>query len=116
MKHSRNVVLIIIVLGVLSTFGIMASTTSAIGSLSDLLITLGFYLWVAVPFIVLIALTIYIHRRGFQQLLALRFSSHQYWWSSHRCLFTGFQFSTPNHLRRRSYLSLSRFMLWQPLR
>ncbi|HEY6186060.1 MAG TPA: hypothetical protein VIW80_00170 [Pyrinomonadaceae bacterium] len=64
MKHSRNVVLIIIVLGVLSTFGIMASTTSAIGGPSDLLVTLGFYLWVAVPFIVLIALTIYIHRKG----------------------------------------------------
>lgn len=64
MKNSRNVALIIIILGILSTFGIMAATTSAIGGLSDLLITLGFYLWVALPFIVLIALTVYIHRKG----------------------------------------------------
>jgi hypothetical protein len=64
MNNSRNGGLIIITLGILITFGILASTTSAIGSLSDLLITLGFYVWVAFPFIVLIALTFYIHRKG----------------------------------------------------
>ena len=64
MKNLRNAGLIIIALGILSTFGIMASTTSAIGSLPDLLFTLGFYAWVAFPFIVLIALTFYIHRKG----------------------------------------------------
>jgi hypothetical protein len=64
MKSLRNVGIIIIIIGALVTFGIMISTTSAIGSFSDLLITLGFYLWVALPFVVLIALTFYIHRKG----------------------------------------------------
>lgn len=64
MENLRNGGLIIIALGILSTFGIMASTTSAIGSLPDLLITLGFYVWVAFPFIILMALTFYIHRKG----------------------------------------------------
>ncbi len=64
MKNSRNIGLIIIALGILCTFGIMASTTSAIGGFSDLLVTLGFYVWVALPFIVLMASTFYIHRKG----------------------------------------------------
>ena len=64
MKNLRNVGLIVIALGMLITFGIMASTTSAIGGLPDLLITLGFYVWAALPFIVLLALTFYVHRRG----------------------------------------------------
>jgi hypothetical protein len=64
MKSLRNVGLIIITLGILITFGIMISTTSTTGSLSDVLITVGFYAWVALPFIVLIALTLYIHRKG----------------------------------------------------
>jgi hypothetical protein len=64
MKNLRNVGFIIITLGILITFGIMVSTTSAIGSLSDLLFTLGFYIWVAFPFIVLLALTFYIYRSG----------------------------------------------------
>jgi drug/metabolite transporter (DMT)-like permease len=42
----------------------MGSTTSAVGSLADILITLGFYLWVVLPFAVLIALSFYIHRKG----------------------------------------------------
>lgn len=64
MKSLRNIGIVIIIIGVLSTFGIMTSTTSAIGSLSDLLITLAFYFWVALPFAVLIILTFYIHRKG----------------------------------------------------
>jgi multidrug transporter EmrE-like cation transporter len=48
----------------LSTLGIMISTTSPIHSLSDLFISLAFYVWVALPFIVLIALAFYIHRKG----------------------------------------------------
>jgi drug/metabolite transporter (DMT)-like permease len=64
MKHLRNVGLIVIALGMLVTFGIMASTTSAIGGLPDLMITLGFYVWAALPYLVLLALTFYIHRKG----------------------------------------------------
>ncbi|HLL75505.1 MAG TPA: hypothetical protein VK421_09595 [Pyrinomonadaceae bacterium] len=63
MKNLKNVGLVVIALGILITFGIMASTTSAVGGLSDLLITLGFYVWVALPFIVLTALTLYVHRK-----------------------------------------------------
>lgn len=56
--------MIINVLGAVVTFGIMGSTTSPIGSLADLLFTLGFYAWVGLPFVVLIVLTFYIHRKG----------------------------------------------------
>jgi len=64
MNNLKNVGFAVITLGVLITFGIMAYTTSAAGSLGDLLITLGFYVWVALPFVVLLALTFYIHRKG----------------------------------------------------
>jgi glucan phosphoethanolaminetransferase (alkaline phosphatase superfamily) len=64
MKNLRSVGLIIIALGLLITLGIMISTTSPIGSLSDFLVTLGFYAWAALPFVVLIAVTFYIHRKG----------------------------------------------------
>jgi hypothetical protein len=64
MKSLRNIVVIIIILGALVTFGIMASTTSPVGSLSDLLFTLGFYSWVGLPFVVLIVLTFFIHKKG----------------------------------------------------
>jgi glucan phosphoethanolaminetransferase (alkaline phosphatase superfamily) len=63
MKGLRNIGLITIIIGAVITFGIMGSTTSAVSSLSDLLITLGFYLWALLPFIILIILTIYIHRK-----------------------------------------------------
>ncbi|MBC8029627.1 MAG: hypothetical protein H7Z16_05910 [Pyrinomonadaceae bacterium] len=64
MKSLRNIGMIINVLGAVVTFGIMGSTTSPIGSLADLLFTLGFYAWVGLPFVVLIVLTFYIHRKG----------------------------------------------------
>lgn len=64
MKGLRNIGLIIIMIGAVVTSGIMISTTSAVSSFSDLLITLGFYLWVILPFIILILLTFYIHRKG----------------------------------------------------
>ena len=64
MKDLKNIGLIVIALGALATFGIMASTTSAVGGLADLLLTSGLYAWVAFPFVVLLALTFYIHRRG----------------------------------------------------
>jgi hypothetical protein len=65
MKGLRNVGLITIIIGAVITSGIMISTTSAVSSLSDLLFTLGFYVWVILPFIILIILTSYIHRKGF---------------------------------------------------
>jgi glucan phosphoethanolaminetransferase (alkaline phosphatase superfamily) len=64
MKSLRNIGIITIVIGAVFTTGIMISTTSAVSSLSDLLITLGFYVWVILPFIILIILTLYIHRKG----------------------------------------------------
>ena len=64
MKGLRNIGLITTIIGAVITFGIMISTTAAVSSLSDLLITLGFYLWAILPFIILIILTIYVHRKG----------------------------------------------------
>jgi glucan phosphoethanolaminetransferase (alkaline phosphatase superfamily) len=65
MKGLRNIGLITIIIGAIITCGIMVSTTSAVSSFTDLLLTLGFYLWVILPFIILIILTTYIHRKGF---------------------------------------------------
>jgi glucan phosphoethanolaminetransferase (alkaline phosphatase superfamily) len=65
MKGLRNIGQITIIIGAIITCGIMFSTTSAVSSFSDLLLTLGFYLWVILPFIILIILTTYIHRREF---------------------------------------------------
>lgn len=64
MKSLRNIGFITSIIGALVTSAIMISTTSAVGSISDLLITLGFYIWVMFPFVVLIILTSYIHRKG----------------------------------------------------
>lgn len=63
MKSLRNIGIVTIIIGAVITFGIMISTTSAVNSFFDLLITLGFYLWVSLPFIILIILTSYIHRK-----------------------------------------------------
>ena len=64
MKNLRNIGIVTVILGALITLGIMVSTTSSVSSLSDLLITLGFYVWVVLPFIVLILLNYYIHRKN----------------------------------------------------
>ena len=64
MKSLRSIGITTAILGALATLGIMASTTSAVGSLTDLLITLGFYVWVLLPFVILILLTLYIHRKA----------------------------------------------------
>jgi hypothetical protein len=63
MKSLRTIGIVITITCAIATFVIMGSTTSAVGSLADILITLGFYLWVVLPFAVLIALTFYIHRK-----------------------------------------------------
>jgi hypothetical protein len=63
MNNSKSIGIITAVVGALATLGMMASTTSAVGGLKDLLVTLGFYAWVLLPFVALIALTIYIHRK-----------------------------------------------------
>lgn len=64
MKSLRNIGIFIIIIGAVITTGIMISTTSAVSSFSDFLITLGFYVWVILPFIILAILTLYIHRKG----------------------------------------------------
>lgn len=64
MRGVRNVGIIASIIGALVTSGIMYSTTSAVSGASDLLITLGFYVWALLPFIILIILTSYIHRKG----------------------------------------------------
>ena len=64
MKNLRIVGIIASITGALTTLGIMCSTTSAVGGVSDLLVTLGFYVWAILPFITLIVLTSYIHRKG----------------------------------------------------
>jgi hypothetical protein len=64
MNNLKGIGIITAIAGALATLGIMASTTSAVGSLSDMLVTLGFYVWVLLPFIILIVLTLYIHRKA----------------------------------------------------
>lgn len=64
MKNSKNVGITISIVGALITCAIMTSAASAPGGVADLLVTLGFYVWAVLPFIVLIVLTSYIHRKG----------------------------------------------------
>lgn len=64
MKNLKNIGIVVSIVGAVITLGIMYSTTSAVSGLSDLLITLGFYVWAIIPFITLIALTSFIHRKG----------------------------------------------------
>lgn len=64
MKTLKYIGIVIILLGALIALGIMDSTATPVGGLADLLITLGFYLWVILPFAVLILLTTSIHRKG----------------------------------------------------
>src|SRR5687767_323119 len=65
MKNFRNVGIVTIILGALVTIGIMISTTSPVAGLSDLFVTLGFYVWAVLPFMILLLLTTYIHRKNF---------------------------------------------------
>lgn len=62
MNNLKSIGIVTVIAGALATFVIMASTTSAVGSLKDLLVTLGFYVWALLPFAILLALTLYIHR------------------------------------------------------
>ena len=64
MKNLKSIGIVTVIVGALATVGMMASTTAAAGGLDDLLITLGFYFWVLVPFIVLLILTVNIHRKA----------------------------------------------------
>ena len=64
MKNLKLVGIITSVVGAIITLGIMYSTTSSAESLSDLLVTLGFYAWVLLPFAILIVLTSFIYRKG----------------------------------------------------
>ena len=64
MNNLRYTGIITCIMGALVTLGIMYSTTSAVSGLSDLLITSGFYLWAILPFLILIILTLFIHRKG----------------------------------------------------
>jgi hypothetical protein len=64
MKSLRNIGIITSAIGAIITFGIMYSATSAVTNSSDLLITTGFYVWVILPFITLIILTLLIHRKS----------------------------------------------------
>jgi hypothetical protein len=49
--------------GAVVTLGIMSSAASASESASDLLVTLAFYVWAALPFLVLISLALFIFGR-----------------------------------------------------
>jgi glucan phosphoethanolaminetransferase (alkaline phosphatase superfamily) len=64
MKISRNIAIVANILGALITLGIMVSTTSPVAGISDVLFTLGFYVWAVLPFIILLLLTTYIHRKN----------------------------------------------------
>jgi len=91
MKNLKSVGIIASILGALITCGIMYSTTSAVSGISELLITLGFYVWAILPFIILVLLTLYIHRKGlssaaraavlFTSLLVVVSSVLMYWGS-----------------------------------
>lgn len=64
MKRLRNTGIIINIIGAIATLGIMIAHTSPIASNSQLLLILGFYVWVILPFIVLTIMTFYIHRKA----------------------------------------------------
>jgi glucan phosphoethanolaminetransferase (alkaline phosphatase superfamily) len=64
MKSLRMLGIGVAVIGAVAALGIMVSTTSAVGGLSDLAFTLGFYVWVLLPFVLLILLNSYAHRSG----------------------------------------------------
>jgi hypothetical protein len=65
MMNLRNFGFVIIIIGALASLGIMFSAADPIEGLEHLLIVLGFYVWVALPFVVLFVLTFFIHRDGF---------------------------------------------------
>jgi uncharacterized membrane protein YesL len=64
MKRLRNIGIIINLIGALATLGIMIFNTSSIASNSELLLVIGFYVWMILPFIVMIIMTFRIHRKG----------------------------------------------------
>ena len=64
MNNSRNVGIIVSLIGAALTLWIMYTAASALDGAADLLISLGFYVWAILPFIILIILTSYIHRKG----------------------------------------------------
>jgi hypothetical protein len=91
MKSLRTIGIVITITCAIATFVIMGSTTSAVAGFADILITLGFYLWVVLPFAVLIALTFYIHRKGlspasrvaiFLTSIIVTMSSVLFYWAS----------------------------------
>lgn len=65
MKNLKIIGIVINILGSLATIGIMASTTAGSDGASDVLTTLGFYVWVILPFAVLLALTFFIYRKQY---------------------------------------------------
>lgn len=77
MKNLKYIGIITIILGAIATLYVMTSTASFKGGASDLLITFGFYVWVMVPFLVLLALTSVIYRKNFTAAagLAILFTS-----------------------------------------
>ena len=77
MKNLRNIGIAIIALGAVATLGILVSTTSFADNFSDILITLGFYLWVMLPFAVLFTATLFIDRKNFSSAaqIAILFTS-----------------------------------------
>ncbi|MGZ5435917.1 MAG: hypothetical protein ACXWID_10500 [Pyrinomonadaceae bacterium] len=64
MKSLKIIGIAINIIGAMAVLGLMISASSAIVTISDLLITIGFYIWVILPFLVLIVLTAVIHRKG----------------------------------------------------
>ena len=77
MKSLRNTGVVFNIVGMLLTCGMMFSTTTLTGGTSDLLFTLGLYGWVLLPFVILIVLTLTIHRKGFSRAahVAILFTS-----------------------------------------
>src|SRR5438105_13118938 len=53
-----------ILAGALASLAIMISTTAAPASMSDIVVTIGLYVWVMVPFVVLLGWTLLVYRRG----------------------------------------------------
>jgi predicted neutral ceramidase superfamily lipid hydrolase len=64
MKNSKRNGIIAIIAGAVATFTILAYQTSPSRFLMELPGHLGFYVWVSLPFVVLIIMTSRIHRKG----------------------------------------------------
>ena len=70
-KVLKSLTLAVAALGALISLGILASITSAPADVSETLFTVGFYIWVALPFALLAIATLSIYRKPYSNAAQL---------------------------------------------